>query len=347
VPLAGANCHLLHGDAVEKDKKQLPGDGSGQISCCAWPPVARSLPPMKLAFHTLDVFTAAKFSGNPLAVVLGADGLSTAQMQTIAREFNLSETIFVMKPDSPANTAKVRIFFPTAEIPFAGHPTVGCAILLATQKYKPGCGFEMEIRLEEVAGLVPVKVSRIGDVARAMFAAPIVPFSVDLPLPSIAEVAVALSLEPADIGFDGHGLGLYQGGPRFFYVPVNSRHALKRSRPIEPLWSKMTASMGIGNTYLYARGGDNPETAFRARMYAPTDGIPEDPATGSATALLAAQLLGSERLADGTHTWELEQGYEMGRPSNLRLEADVAAGRLTAVRVAGQAVQIMEGVLDI
>ncbi|MGH8865619.1 MAG: PhzF family phenazine biosynthesis protein, partial [Burkholderiales bacterium] len=112
---------------------------------------------MKLKFHTLDVFTNRKFGGNPLAVVLDADRLSTEQMQTIAREFNLSETIFVMKPADPANSAKVRIFFPAGEMAFAGHPTVGCAVLLAEQKYKPGCSFETEIRLEEGAGLVPVK----------------------------------------------------------------------------------------------------------------------------------------------------------------------------------------------
>ena len=301
---------------------------------------------MKLAFVTLDVFTDRAFGGNPLAVVLDADALNGRQMQTIAREFNLSETIFVMKPDDPANTAKVRIFFPTAEIPFAGHPTVGCAVLLASRKYKDGCSFETEIRLEEVAGLVPVKVSRIGAAPRAMFTAPVTPFAVDMPLPSVAEAARALGLDPGDIGFDGHGLGLHQGGPRFFYVPLNSRAALQRARCIEPYWSSMVSAMGIGNAYLYTRGGERPRTAFRARMYAPGDGIPEDPATGSATALLASQLLRAEKLGDGTHSFELEQGYEMGRPSDLHLECDVSAGKLLASRVAGQAVQIMEGVLQ-
>ena len=122
---------------------------------------------MRYTFHTLDVFTNRRFGGNPLAVVLDADALTTEQMQTITREFNLSETIFVMKPENPANTAKVRIFFPGGEMAFAGHPTIGCAILLAEQKYKPGCSFETTILLEENAGLVPVKVSRIGDVPRA------------------------------------------------------------------------------------------------------------------------------------------------------------------------------------
>jgi trans-2,3-dihydro-3-hydroxyanthranilate isomerase len=302
---------------------------------------------MQLSFHTLDVFTNRRFGGNPLAVVLGADALSTEQMQAITREFNLSETIFVMKPEDPANTAKVRIFFPGGEMPFAGHPTVGCAVLLAEMKYKAGCSFETEIRLEENAGLVPVKVSRIGDHPRAQFTAPVVPFAVDLPLPSIDLVAKALSLEPEDIGFDNHSHKVHQGGPRFFHVPVKTRAALARCVVAEPHWSKMIGALGVDNAYVYTRRGDSPKAHFRARMFAPTGGIPEDPATGSATALLAAQLLKAEALKDGTHQWQLEQGYEMGRPSDLFLEADVAGGALKAVRVAGQAVKVMQGTLEI
>lgn len=302
---------------------------------------------MKFPFHTYDVFTTERFGGNPLAIVEEADGLTTAEMQVIAREFNLSETIFVMKPRDPANTASVRIFFPTAEIPFAGHPTVGCAIHLAQKKYKAGCSFETTIRLEEVAGLVPVKVSRIGDVPRAQFTAPVTPFAVDVAVPPVAEIAMALGLSPADIGFDFHRPGVFKGGPGFLYVPLNSRDALARARVCEPHWSNVFAGLGTGMAYMYTRGGDNAATSYRARAYAPLDGIPEDPATGSATAILAAQLLVSERLSDGTHRWKLEQGYEMGRPSDLWLEADVAGAKLVAVRVAGQAVQISSGVLEI
>ena len=151
---------------------------------------------MKLPFTTYDVFTNRRFGGNPLAIVEEADGLSTQQMQTIAREFNLSETIFVLQPKDAVNTASVRIFFPTAEIPFAGHPTVGCAIHLAQKKYKPGCSFETEIRLEEVAGLVPVKVSRIGDVPRAQFTAPVVPFAVDVAAPLPRRLQKLLASHP-------------------------------------------------------------------------------------------------------------------------------------------------------
>jgi trans-2,3-dihydro-3-hydroxyanthranilate isomerase len=309
---------------------------------------------MKLSFHTLDVFTTRKFGGNPLAVVLGADGLTTEQMQTITREFNLSETTFVLKPDDATHTAKLRIFFPGGEMPFAGHPTLGTAALLAELKNKPGCNFETVITLELPAGLTPVKITRIADRVHGVFTAPVVPFHVPSVLPPVETVARALNLSPEDIAFDRHGLASLQGGPRFFFVPLRNRAALERAKVIEPHWSDMLNTVNGGKSsgavdaaYLYTRGGDNPKTAFRARMYAPGGGIPEDPATGSATALLAAQLLTAEQLADGTHTWQLEQGYEMGRPSDLRLEADVANGKLTAVRVGGSAVQMMQGVLEL
>jgi trans-2,3-dihydro-3-hydroxyanthranilate isomerase len=302
---------------------------------------------MKLAFHTLDVFTHRKFGGNPLAVVLGAKELTTEQMQTITREFNLSETTFVMPPDDPRNTAKVRIFFPGGEMPFAGHPTLGTAALLAELKQKPGCSFESKILFELKAGLTPVTVSRIGDRVNGVFTAPVVPFHAPVDLPSAAETAQALNLETGDIGFDGHPIASLEGGPRFFYVPVKTRRALERSRVIEPYWSKLIKPMnGVDAAYVYTRGGDGKNTSFRSRMYAPTGGIPEDPATGSATALLAAQLLNAERLVDGTYRYQLEQGYEMGRPSDLLLECDVAGGRLAAVRVGGGAVRMMSGELD-
>ncbi len=302
---------------------------------------------MKLAFHTLDVFTHQKFGGNPLAVVLGADALTTAQMQTITREFNLSETTFVMKPDDPANTAKVRIFFPGGEMPFAGHPTLGTAALLAAMKNKPGCSFETRIALELQAGLTPVRITRIAERVTGVLTAPVIPFHVDI-APGFAEVALALNLSPDEIGFDGHGLAVIEGGPRFMYVPVKTRHALETAKVLEPHWSALIAKIpDVDAAYLYTRGGDGKKTDFRARMYAPTGGIPEDPATGSATALLAAQLLATVARRDGTHVFQLEQGYEMGRPSDLSLELDVTSAKLSAVRVGGGVVPMMRGELEI
>jgi trans-2,3-dihydro-3-hydroxyanthranilate isomerase len=299
---------------------------------------------MKLKFFTLDVFTDRKFGGNPLAVVMSADKLSTEQMQTICREFNLSETTFVLAPDNPAHTAKVRIFFPGGEMPFAGHPTLGTAALLAELKQKPGCSFETSITLELKAGLTPVRITRIADRLSGVFTAPVIPFHAEVKLPSVDETAQALNLRADDIGFDGHRIASLEGGPRFFYVPVNSRHALEKSQVREPYWSDLIRPMdGVDAAYIYTRGGDAPDTQFRARMYAPTGGVPEDPATGSATALLAAQLLTAEQLSDGVQSWKLEQGYEMGRPSDLKLEADVSGGKLMAVRVGGSVVRMTEG----
>ena len=310
---------------------------------------------MKLKFHTLDVFTNRKFAGNPLAVVLGAEALSTEQMQTITREFNLSETTFVMRPDDAANTAKVRIFFPGGEMPFAGHPTLGTAALLAELRNKPDCNLQTEICLELKAGLTPVKITRIAGRLSGIFTAPVIPFPLDIPLPDAKTAAQALGLSPEDIGFEGHVITALEGGPRFFYVPVRSREALAKSRITEPYWANLLAFLNgnaaglklVDAVYLYTRGGEGKNTSFRARMYAPTGGIIEDPATGSATALLAAQLLRAEKLRDGTHHWQLEQGYEMGRPSDLRLEADVVDARITAVRVGGGAVRMTEGEIEL
>ena len=304
---------------------------------------------MKLSFHTLDVFTTRKFAGNPLAVVLGADHLSTQQMQTITKEFNLSETAFVMKPENPANTAKVRIFFPGGEMPFAGHPTLGTAILLAELNNKPGCTISTEIRLELKAGLTPVKVTRIAELCSGVFTAPVIPFHVNAKLPSYEQTAQAMNLSASDIGFDDHTITSIEGGPRFFFVPVKTRAALEKSQVREPFWSELLKPLGntVDAAYIYTRGGDGPGASFRARMYSPGGGIPEDPATGSATALLSAQLLSAEKLNDGTHHWQLEQGYEMGRPSDLRLEADVKAAKLTAVRVGGSAINVMNGEIEL
>jgi trans-2,3-dihydro-3-hydroxyanthranilate isomerase len=228
---------------------------------------------MELKFNTLDVFTDKRFGGNPLAVVHDADALTTEQMQTITREFNLSETIFVMKPRDPNNTARVRIFFPGGEMPFAGHPTLGCAILLAEMKNKPGCSFETEIRLEEEAGLVPVKVTRIADVPYGLFKAPVVPRKVD-DGPDRAVIAAALGLSADEIGFESHAPILLQGGPTFFFVPVISRRVLEKSRVCEPAWSALMGVLGkheayVDAAYVYTRGGDGKETAFRSRMFAP------------------------------------------------------------------------------
>jgi trans-2,3-dihydro-3-hydroxyanthranilate isomerase len=284
-----------------------------------------------LNFHIYDVFTTTPFTGNPLAIVEGTDDLSTAQMQTIARQFNLSETIFVQTPDDPAHSAKVRIFFPTAEIPFAGHPTIGCALHLAADT-------ATEITLEEVAGLVPVTISD----GMAEFTAPKLP--TPKTAPSDADLlAAAIGLEAQDLGL--HRPGHFEGGPAFLYAQVASLEALAKARVMEPAFTHLVEqTSGHGAIYLYTATPDG----FQTRMFHPHAGIAEDPATGSATALFAGQLHANGVLpATGTTAIALQQGVEMGRPSDLRLTIDTTDGQITAVRVAGRAVKIAHGQIRI
>jgi trans-2,3-dihydro-3-hydroxyanthranilate isomerase len=285
-------------------------------------------------YHILDVFTAVPYAGNPLAVVLGADGLTAAQMQAMAREFNLSETIFVMAPRDPAHSAAVRIFFPAGEMPFAGHPTLGCAVLLA--ELENGAGdWDAEVTLEEEAGLVPVRLSRRGGVTSGSFAAPV--------LPTRAAGSVTRAQAAAALDLSAYGVGtpeIWRGGPAFVYVPVADLAALAAARPVEPHWSAMLAGIPCDSAYLFAPAGDG---ALRARMFSPTGGIPEDPATGSATAILAGYLHAQGALPEGSTTLGLRQGVEMGRPSDLTLTATVSRGRLAGVRVGGAAVRIASG----
>ncbi|MFD1809466.1 PhzF family phenazine biosynthesis protein [Gemmobacter lanyuensis] len=201
-----------------------------------------------LAFHTLDVFTDTAFTGNPLAVVLGADALTTAQMQIIAREFNLSETIFVQAPAQPGHRARVRIFLPGAEIPFAGHPTLGCAILLAEEDHPAG-DFDTVLVLEEEAGLVPVRVTRRGDVTEAEFTAPVLPHAFAGSAPP-ALVAKALDLAEDEVGFGAHRPALWQGAG----LPVRAGGGSGLPRPRPPDGTALVRSArggGVDSAYLY------------------------------------------------------------------------------------------------
>lgn len=294
-----------------------------------------------LDFVTLDVFTEQCFAGNPLAVVLGADGLSDGQMQVIAREFNLSETIFVMAPRQPGNTARVRIFLPNAEIPFAGHPTIGCAIHLGLAG-RDGSDFAAEIRLEEEAGLVPVRIWRQDGKIGAELTAPVIPHAPRHgALPDPALVAAAVGLPESEIGIGAQRIGLWQGGPGFLYVPLASLDALARARPCEPQWSQAMQTAAVDSAYLYTPGAGDCD--YQARLFSPGAGIAEDPATGSASAILAAQLLAHGQLAEGENRLSLRQGVEMGRPSRIGLRVQVTDGQIQWVKVQGSAVPISKG----
>jgi trans-2,3-dihydro-3-hydroxyanthranilate isomerase len=281
-----------------------------------------------LDYRILDVFTDRPFAGNPLAVVPGADGLTDAQMQTLAREFNLSETIFVQAPADPAHTARVRIFLPRGELPFAGHPVIGCATMLAAD-----LGLSRLV-LETRAGPVPVSVE--GGLAE--LTVPVVPH----PHPGgtdAAGIAAALGLPPQAVGFGAHRPGLFAGGPAYLFVPLADLAALAAARPVEPGWSAAMAAGGVSMAFLYTPFGGG----YRARMFAPGAGVPEDPATGSACAILAAQLLVAGALPPGRLVVDIVQGVEMGRESSIRLTVERDGAALRAVRIAGRAVEVAAG----
>jgi trans-2,3-dihydro-3-hydroxyanthranilate isomerase len=289
---------------------------------------------MRRRFATLDVFTDRPFAGNPLAVVLDAEALDAAVMQAIAREFNHPETVFVFAPADPAHRARVRIFTPARELPFAGHPTVGTAVLLGARDGG------RDLVLEEGIGAVRCTLESIrGGGGSARFTIPQLPTEVG-PTADAAAIAAALSLVPEDIG---EGLpARWSAGLPLTFVPIVSLAAIARCRPD---LARFDAAFGAGAAvYVFCNETAEAGHHFHARMFAPAMGVPEDPATGSAAAAFVGVL--ARRLSDGSHAITIEQGYEMGRPSLIYLTAEVAAGRLVSASVGGDAVIVTEGTIE-
>jgi trans-2,3-dihydro-3-hydroxyanthranilate isomerase len=298
------------------------------------------------AFHTLDVFTDEIFGGNPLAVLTDARGLSTEQMQRITREFNLSETVFVFPPENAAHTRRLRIFTPGRELPFAGHPTVGTAFLLAATGMIPLTEGETHIVLEEGVGPVPVtiRVENGSPVSAQLTAAQAPEFRSDVP--SVDKIAALLSLTVSDVATGGLKVEAVSCGVPFLIAPLASRDAVSRAKLDRAVWERILASGWTKEIFLFDASAVDAGGAIRARMFAPDLGIGEDPATGSAGACLAAYL--AKYAVDGSPlSWTVEQGFEMGRPSILSLSADKKAGQIDAVRVAGKSVLVSDGKLRV
>lgn len=301
---------------------------------------------MRRRYHVLDVFTDTVFEGNPLAVVLDSEGLDTAGMQRIAREFGLSETVFVMPPRDPVNSARIRIFTPATELPFAGHPTIGTGVLLAellagAQLSNGG----VSIALEEEIGLVTVDVTRAGpgQVPRAVFSLPRLPALLDFTF-DVGDVAAALGIDPAEIGFGAHGLCAWSAGSPFVMVPVRSLAVIGMAHIADmAAWTRAFGVTGKAAAFLYTRETLDPARHIHARMFAPLMGITEDPATGSAVAAFAGVAATCELPEDGVHQIVIEQGFEMGRPSLIALDLDIQHGRLVAAAIGGSAVRFAEG----
>jgi trans-2,3-dihydro-3-hydroxyanthranilate isomerase len=298
---------------------------------------------MPRRFVTLDVFTGEQLAGNPLAVVLDAEGLDDRRMQAIAKEFNLSETVFVAPAADPRQRADIRIFTPGRELPFAGHPTVGTAVLLALldQNGQPGA---VAFGLKEKVGIVSCAVEVEGEgIGHARFRLPRLPELWGEGLESAA-CAWALGLEPQEIGFERHVPSRHTAGVPYDLVPVASLDVLARARPNGEAFAKAFGNSEHPAAYVYARHPQRP-SGFRARMFAPGLGIVEDPATGSAAAAFAGALMQCEPLGDGEHDIAIVQGVEMGRRSEIALQLSIRNGALVSAEIGGQAVVVSRGEL--
>lgn len=293
---------------------------------------------MSRRYFTLDVFTDKALSGNPLAVVLDSDGLDAEMMQRIAGEFNLSETVFVMPPEDENNRAKIRIFTPGRELPFAGHPTVGTAVLLS---HLYGLAGGAELVLEENVGLVSCRVFANS----ASFEIPKLPVRKEADL-DVELIAQTLGLLPSDVGIEGHSYAACNAGVPFPTLPLASLNALQSIHLNAQLLTQHNIPRGLEDEiYVYSKETLSTEADYQARMFAPAMGIPEDPATGSAVAGFAAQIMACDKPEDGVHTFIIDQGLEMGRPSRIQLGMIVEKGELKSATISGNAVIVGEGKL--
>ncbi len=302
---------------------------------------------MSHPYAVLDVFTHTPLAGNPLAVVQNAQDLSSGQMQKIAKEFNLSETVFVMPAKDNANTAQIRIFTSVYEMPFAGHPTIGTACYLAKKIYPDMHGDSTNIVLEENIGVIECTVETADDgMINARFNTPGLPEESDCS-ERIQDYANALGLDPTDIGFANHVPSKMTLGVPYICVPIASRSALAKARPNLDRWEEAFGGHSHNDAYLYTSETDDPENDYCVRMFAPFGGAMEDPATGSAASVFSGVLAKFNGLADGQHIMNLEQGIDMGRPSLIQLGLSIESGQLNNVSIGGSAVLIAEGVLQI
>lgn len=297
---------------------------------------------MRRRFVTLDVFTGRRFAGNPLAVVLDAEGLDGEAMQAIAREFNLAETVFVLPPEDSAHRARLRIFTPAVEMPFAGHPTIGTAVLLN----RIDGGGTREFVLEEGIGPIPCTTASLNDESgRARFRLARLPAELG-EAADAATIAGALGLQPDEIGFDDFRPSLWSAGISFTFVPVRGLEAIRHCEPKLEHWEAAFTRHGRSSAYVFCRESVETGSGFHARMFAPRLGIYEDPATGSAAAAFAGSLLRFAPPPDGEHDVVIEQGYEMGRPSLITLSLMVQSRRLVGAAIGGDAVAITEGTIN-
>jgi trans-2,3-dihydro-3-hydroxyanthranilate isomerase len=292
---------------------------------------------MELEYLLLDVFTKERLKGNPLAVICNGDGLLDNEMQSIAGEFGLSETVFLSKAQGERNTSAVRIFTPQVELPFAGHPTVGAAVVLAIQHKMP------VVRLEERVGLITALVERGEHSGSARFALPRLPEEIGRP-PDVHSIAMALGILGEDIGCGIYKPAVFTAGTLFYLVPVRNAEVLRKLRLERRGWADVFP-LEQHAVYVFTETADEAGTDFAARMFAPGMGIGEDPGTGAAAAALAGLIARNSSFDDGQAEYVLRQGDEIGRPCRIIIQIKKDAGVLSHAGIGGDAVIIGEGKL--
>lgn len=302
---------------------------------------------MSRRYAIYDVFTDKLLTGNPLAVVFDAEGLDDGAMQAIAREFNLSETVFIRPAENPAHSAGLRIFTPGRELPFAGHPTVGAAIALGETDPANGNNTDRLMVLEERIGAVRCAL-RMNGKPYAEFDVPMLPEQVSAEVEK-ASVAAAIGLNDNEIGFENHTISVWTAGNSFVFVPVHGLAEAAKISVDPKLWADIAPVVDghKASLFAYCRETIQHDCAFHGRMFAPEMGLGEDPATGSAVANFSGVIAHFDGLADGPSAFLIEQGMEMGRPSKIRLEITAKGGAMHAARIGGHAVKVAEGNLDV
>ena len=301
----------------------------------------------RLHYHLVDVFTDRAFGGNPLAVVTNGRGVSGETMQAIAKEFNLSETTFVLPPDDARHDWRVRIFTPGSELPMAGHPTVGTAFVLAREHLIPRAEREVSIVFEEGVGPVPVRIEfEDGEPSFAEMSQPLPTFGSRLDDRGV--VARMLSLEESDVETD-LPVEIVSCGVPFLYVPLRSLDAARRARPRVDLIERASNEHGFPPTvFVFTRETESAFATVHSRMFAPGLGITEDPATGAASGPLGCYLIRYGLVhCDPAAEIVSEQGIEMGRPSYIRIRIERQGAEITAVKVGGQCHFMGEGFIEI
>ena len=297
---------------------------------------------MKYRFYTCDVFTDTRFGGNPLAVFPEANGLSDQQMQQIAREFNYSESTFVFPPEM-GHTRKVRIFTPTMEIPFAGHPNIGTAFTLTTIGALGPFTSSHTVTFEEKAGLVTIAIDKKNGHIRCELTAP---QQISLGKTISAEfMASVFSLKPDDIITRVHPPQVASVGLPFLIAELKDRNVLAQAAIKMERLDALISEEIVPDIHLYIRSNDDFD--IRARMFAPLDNAVEDPATGSANCALVGLISHLNESEDGHFTWRIAQGVEMGRPSVLDARTEKQAGQVTSIWIGGTSVMVSEGTMEV